>query len=317
MNPIQIGILDFSYISQMRSARTASPSTPREIRLLRKAVKNLGHLPKIYKVENCQLYFDNRRPEILYKNKPIKGCDVLIPRVSVSGDIDLEISIVKQFRIMGIPVMNDYLPTARGKNKLRTLQILTNKGIPVPRSLVVRKLEFLKTGIKKVGGYPVVIKAPFGSYGVGVAISESQRSLYSSLDIIWKSTSSSILILQEYVAESSGVDYRAYVVGDRVVASMQRTAMNGDFRSNLHHGGSSVKIKLTPDEENLAVRATKALGLDVSGVDILRTKKGPVVMEVNPNAGFEGLMKTTGVNVPEEMVKYAVQIYKKNIKNAK
>jgi len=312
MKPIQIGILDFSYISHLRSARTASASTPREIRLLRDAVKALGHIPKIYKVENCQLYFDNRRPEILYKNKPIKGCDVLIPRVSVAGDIDLEISIVKQFRIMGIPIVNDYLPTARAKNKLRTLQILTNKGIPVPRSLVVRKLEFLNDGIKKVGGYPVIIKAPFGSYGVGVAIAESQRSLYSSLDIIWKSTASSILILQEYVSESAGVDYRAYVIGDKVIASMQRTAMNGDFRSNLHHGGAPVKVKLTEEEETLAVRATKALGLDISGVDILRTKKGPMIMEVNANAGFEGLMKVTGVDVAKEMVKYAINLAKKH-----
>lgn len=312
MKPLQIGILDFSYISQLRSARTASISTPREIKLLKKAVEDLGHVAKIYKVEKCQLFFDNRKPLILYKNKPIKGCDVLIPRVSVSGDIDLEISIVKQFKMLGIPVVNDYLPTARAKNKLRTLQILTHRGIPVPRTLIVRKLEFLDEGIETVGGYPVIIKSPFGSYGVGVAIVESRRSLYSSLDMVWKTTASSIILIQEYVAEAEGVDFRAYVIGDRVVASMQRKATKGDFRSNLHYGGEAVKVKLTAEEQHLAVRATQALGLDVGGVDLLRTKNGPVVMEVNANPGFEGLMKVTGVDIPQDMVKYAVSLYKKH-----
>jgi len=308
MKPLQIGVLDFSYISKLKSSRTASVSTPHEIFLLRDAIKALGHIPKTYKVEKCQLYFNNRRPEILYKNKPIKGCDVVIPRVSVSGDIDLEISIVKQFQMMGMPVINKYLPTARAKNKLRTLQVLTHRGIPVPRTLVVRKLEFLDDGIKKVGGYPVIIKAPYGSYGVGVAIVESRRSLYSALDIIWKSTSSSIILIQEYVAEAEGSDFRAYVIGDKVVASMQRIAQTGDFRSNLHYGGEAIKVHLSPEEQRLAVRASQALGLDVAGVDLLRTKNGPVVMEVNANPGFEGLMKVTGVDIPTEMVRYAVSV---------
>jgi ribosomal protein S6--L-glutamate ligase len=247
---------------------------------------------------------------ILYKNKRIKGCDVLIPRVSVSGNIDLEVSIVKQFKMIGTPVVNDYLPTARAKNKLRTLQILTHKGIPVPRTLVVRKLEFLDEGIENVGGYPVIVKSPFGSYGVGVAIAESRRSLYSSLDMVWANTSSSILLIQEYVAEAEGCDFRAYVIGDRVVASMQRQAQKGDFRSNLHTGGAASKVKLTEEEEHLAIRATQALGLDIGGVDLLRTKKGPMVMEVNANPGFEGLMKVTGVNIPHEMVKYAIKLQK-------
>lgn len=312
MKPIQVGILDFSYISRLRSSRTASVSTPREIRLLKKAAQDLGYVAKIYKVEKCQLFFDNRKPLILYKNKPIKGCDVLIPRVSVSGDIDLEISIVKQFKMLGVTVLNDYLPTVRAKNKLRTLQILTHRGIPVPRTLVVRKLEFLDEGIENVGGYPVIIKTPFGSYGVGVAIAESRRSLYSSLDMVWKNTASSIILIQEYVAEADGSDFRAYVIGDKVVASMQRTAVQGDFRSNLHHGGEAVKVKLTAEEQHLAVRASQALGLDVAGVDLLRTKNGPVVMEVNANPGFEGLMRITGVDIPTEMVKHAIFLHKKH-----
>ena len=258
------------------------------------------------------MYFNNRRPEILYNNKKIKGCDVLIPRVSVSGGIDLEISIVKQFQMMGIPVVNKYLPTARAKNKLRTLQVLTNRNIPVPRTLVVRKLQYLDEGIKKVGGYPIIIKSPFGSYGIGVAIVESRRSLYSALDIIWNNTSSSIILIQEYVEEAQGSDFRAYVIGDKVAASMRRTAIQGDFRSNLHHGGLAEKVILSSEEQKLAVRASQALGLEISGVDLLRTNKGPVVMEVNANPGFEGLMQVTGIDIPAEMVRYAVTVARKH-----
>lgn len=312
--PVQIGILDFSTLSRLRSS-TSSSSTPREIKLLKEAIIEMGHVAKIYKVEKCQLYFDNRRPQILYKNKEIKGCDVLIPRVSIGNNIDAEISIVKQFKMMGIPVLNDYMPTARAKNKLRTLQILTHRGIPVPRTLVVRKLEFLDEGIQNVGGYPVIIKSLFGTFGVGVAIAESRRSLYSSLDLVWASTSSGILLIQEYVAEAKGTDFRAYVIGDRVAASMERTAQKGDFRSNLHMGGEGKAVKLTAEEQTLAVRATQALGLDLAGVDLLRTKKGPVVMEVNANPGFEGLMKSTGVNIPREMIKYALVLHKKYQQN--
>jgi ribosomal protein S6--L-glutamate ligase len=312
MKNYRIGVLDFSSISSMKSARSGSLSTPREIRMIRDAIKAQGHIAKIYKVEKCQLYFDNRRPEIFYNNKKIKGCDILIPRVSVSNDIDLEISIVKQFQMMGISVLNKYLPIARGKNKLRNLQLLTYKGIPVPRTLVVRKLEYLDEGIELVGGYPVIIKSPFGSYGVGVAIVESKRSLYSALDIIWKSTSSSILLIQEYMAESMGTDYRAFVIGDKVVASMQRTAPQDDFRSNLHHGGVAQVVTLSAEEQKMAVRASQALNLDLAGVDLLRTKKGPMIMEVNPNPGFEGLMKASGVDIPAEMVRHAIRIANSN-----
>lgn len=313
---LDIGILDFSTISSMKSSRTAAASTPREVRLIRDAIKAAGHNPKIYKVEKCQLYFDNRKPAIFYDNKPIKGCDILIPRVSVSTDIDLEVSILKQFQMMGVSIINKYLPTARAKNKLRTLQILTYRGITVPRTLVVRKMQYLDEGIDLVGGYPVIIKSPFGSYGVGVAIVESKRSLYSALDILWRS-SGNILLIQEYMAETKGTDYRAFVVGDKVVAAMQRTAPQDDFRSNLHQGGSATPVELTHEEQRLAVRATQALNLDVAGVDLLRTKIGPMVMEVNSNPGFEGLMKATEVNIPAELVKLAIKIGKKNTKEAK
>lgn len=301
----KIGILDFTTLNR-KIVKTFTNSA-KEIRMLSQSIKNLGHISKIYKVEKCQLYFHNRKAEILYNNKKINGCDILIPRFIPGANLDLEISIVKQFQMMGIPILNEYLPISRAKNKLRTLQILTRIGIPVPRTIVVRKLEYMDEAIKNVGGYPVILKTPFGSLGAGVVILESRRSLFSALDIIWNGINSSIILIQEYLAEADGSDYRAFVLGDKVIASMKRTAKVGEFRSNLHLGGNASPIILTQDEQKLAVKAAKSLGLHISGVDILRSKDGPVIMEVNANPGFMGITETTGINVAGEIVKYALQ----------
>ncbi len=314
MKKLRIGILDFTGLTA--KTPTASKTSIKEVNSLRDEIKKAGCLPRTYKVEKCQLYFHGRKSEILYNNKKIIGCDILIPRVSVVSNVDLEISIVKQFQMMDIPVLNEYLPIARAKNKLRTMQILTSKSIPVPRTVVVRKLDYIDEAINLIGGYPAILKTPFGSYGSGVVIVESRRSLYSALDIIWRSAGSNIILIQEYVAEADGSDYRAFVVGDRVVAAMQRTAKAGDFRSNLHLGGAASRVKLTEEEEKLAVRATEALGLQISGVDILRSANGPMIMEVNSNPGFTGLAGISKVNVAKAIVDYSIA-FAKNVISTK
>ncbi len=306
---LQIGILDYSDLSRMSGG--LSPTTIKEMQALREEIKKAGHVPVVYKVPKCQMYFHGRKAEILYNNKKIKGCDVLIPRVAVTTKIDLEVSLVKQFQMMDIPVVNDYLSISRAKNKLRTLQILCNKNLPVPRTIVVRKFEFIDEAIKKVGGYPVILKAPFGSYGAGVVIVESRRSLYSALDVIWLSMQTNIILIQEYVAEAYGSDYRIFVVGDKVVAAMKRTAKTGDFRSNLHLGGEASKVDLTDEEKRIAIKSTQAMGLQMAGVDILRSNHGPVIMEVNGNPGFFGLANITGVNVAKHVVDFAIEYAQK------
>ncbi len=319
MQQLRIGILDFTNVQPDRMSSLPSVTATvfgkkvNTIRSLQDAVKALGHIPVVYKVEKCQLYFDNRRAEILYNNKPVKGCDVLIPRIDFCDGIDLEISIIKQFQLIGIPVVNKYLPIARAKNKLRTLQMLTKNKIPVPTTIVVRRFEYLDEAVKKVGGYPVVVKTPFGTEGREVIIIESRRSLYSALDILWRQSSSGILLIQQYVAEAAGSDFRAFVIGDKVVASMKRTAKNGDFRSNLSLGGNAVSVNLTEKEQSLAVRATKVLGLDICGVDILRSKDGPMIMEMNANPGLVGITRVTGIDVAAEIVRYASLVAHKKI----
>lgn len=319
MNKLRIGILDFYNLQNSerqavvfnRSKGVMLSRSPKGYTLLSAAIKALGHIPVIYHPEHCQLLFENKHPVILYKGGRIKGCDVMMPRINVTTNVELELSVIKQFQLMGIPVMNKYLPISRAINKLRTLQVLTQAKIPVPKTIMVRRFEYLDDAIDLVGGYPVIIKSPFGTHGKGVAIIESRRSLYSALDMLWKYGNSMIILIQEYVAEAYGSDYRAFVVGDKVVAAMQRMAPSGDFRSNLYLGGNAVAVKLTDQEEKIAVRATKALGLDTSGVDILRTANGPLVLEMNASAGLAGIMKVTGLDVPLELVKYAVGLAKK------
>jgi ribosomal protein S6--L-glutamate ligase len=304
MVQLKIGVLDFEKIGKTPidngKVKKASPT-----RFFQNAILARGHKPVIYRAEKCQMYFGKKKASILYNHKKIKGCDILLPRLDFSVNIDLEISIIKQFQLMGIPVLNQYLSISGSKNKLRTLQILTRNKVPVPKTIVVRRIEFLDDAIKKIGGYPVIIKAPFGSYGKEVAIIESRRSLTSALDVMWKDHRSSIILIQEYVAEAEGSDFRLFVVGDKVVAAMKRTAVKGDFRSNLQLGGVGSKTTISEEEVKMAVKATKALGLDICGVDILRSKSGPVVMEMNANPGVEGISGVTGINVAEEIVEFA------------
>lgn len=310
MKQLRIGILSFKGVMK-NQPETDVPS--KSLSMLREAIKARGHVPVLYRAEKCQMYFHGRKSEILYNNKPIKKCDVLITRCGLNDNLDLEISVVKQFQMMNIPVVNEYLPVSRAKNKLRTLQIMTKNNIPVPLTMVVRKIEYIDDAIKLIGGYPVILKTPFGTWGAGVVLVESRRSLYSSIDILWQNMSSNIILIQEYIAEAQGSDYRAFVVGDKVVAAMKRTAKTGDFRSNLHLGGEGLKVKLTAEEQKLAVRATQALGLKVSGVDILRSQKGPLIMEVNATPGM-GISKVTGVDVADEVIKYAIEFAKKKNK---
>lgn len=312
MNQLRIGILDFAKVNKtspppVKLSKPLISKSYNSIKPLVTAIKKQGQQPVIYRVENCQLFFDNKKAEIRYNNKKIKGCNVLIPRLDFTQGIDLEISLIKQFQLMGIPVLNKYLSISYAKNKLRTLQILTQKNIPVPDTLVVRRLEYIDEAIQKLGGYPVIIKSPFGTEGREVAIIESRRSLHSALDIIWGKLRSGIILIQEYIEEAQGSDYRAFVVGDKVVAAMKRTAKAGEFRSNLSLGGNAEPVILSTQEEKMAIKATKALGLDICGVDLLRTKKGPVIVEMNANPGLEGITKVTNKNVADEIVSYAIK----------
>lgn len=250
--------------------------------------------------------------KVLYNGKPFPKFDAIIPRVTLLSDIDIETSIMKQLELCGYLMVNRFQSVVNAKNKLRTMQILIDNGLPVPKTIVVRRFEFLDDAIEKVGGVPVVLKMPHGSLGVGVAIVESKRSLHSALDIFWKSRDHQYMMIQEYIKESDGKDVRVFVVGGKIVASMERSAKEGEFRSNISIGGSGTPAVLSAVEEDIALRAAKAMRLQVAGVDLLRSGQGPLVMEVNANPGVSGITEVTGIDVPAEIIKYTEEFVLRN-----
>ncbi len=292
---MRIGILSF---------RPADRRIAYEESRLLKAARELGYKAQVYRAHNCELYYDQDGPKIFYKGKKFPKVDVIIPRVSALWNVHLRASVVKQFELMGIPVLNDYDSVLRAKNKLKTLQILAHYGLPIPRTVVVEGKEDLKSAIQKVGGAPVIIKSPFGSLGSGVMIVESYRAAASAADFF----GTRILLVQEFVKESKGKDTRVFVVGGKVIASMERVAKKGEFRSNAAQGGKGRVVSPPKEYEELALKAAEILNLDMAGVDILTTKDGPEILEVNCNPGFEELEEATGVNVAKAIVERAVAL---------
>lgn len=306
---MKIGLLDFSKVMERYGYKS---SHKKETKLLKEAVEKAGHELIIIDPNEYQLFFRGRKHEVHERNEKFEGCDVIIPRVGLTEGLDLEVSIVKQFQMNKVPVVNKYMSILNAKNKLRTMQILSKKGIPVVKTVVVRKFDYLDAAIDIIGGYPVILKTAFGTLGSGVVIVESRRSLHSALGMILDSTQSNVLMIQECMLEAKGVDYRAFVIGDEVVASMKRTAQEGEFRSNLTLGGKAKATELTEKEKKMAVKAVKALRLQIGGVDILRTSKGPLIMEVNANPGFRGIMKATKIDIAGKIVDFSVK-YAENI----
>lgn len=296
---MKIAILSFEDIGKHATAE--------ECRLVQVS-RELGYNSRIFRVDKCQLVYDPNHPRVFYDGKIFPQYDVLIPRPTVLRNVDLQIAIVKQFQLMGMPVVNTFHAISRAKNKLRTMQILDHYGIPIPKTIVVRDLKYINNEIlKQVGGPPVILKTPFGSYGSGVVIAESKRAIMSALNFLWKQSGINIILLQEYMKESKGKDVRIFVVNGKVVGAMMRSAGRGEFRSNIELGGKGEKTQLSEREAEVAIAATKALKLEVAGVDIIRSKKGPFVLEVNANPGFKMLEEVTGINIARQIIEYAVK----------
>ena len=291
---MRIDILSFKAISKVASKE--------EVRL-KKVAKAKGHTARIFRSGRFQLVYDGTARRLLYDGKLFPKYDVIISRVSVLRDIDLNISIIKQMEMMGIPVINRYTPVIKAKNKLKSMQIMDHYNIPIPKTAVIRSTKFVDLAVKSVGGLPVIIKSPFGSYGVGVTIAESKRGLKSMMD--WENTN--MYMIQEFVKFSKGKDIRVFVVGGKVVGTMMRSAGRGEFRSNIELGGKGSKVEITEEEKDIAIKAVQALDLEYAGVDILRSKEGPVVLEINANPGFKALEQYTGIDVATPLIDFAIE----------
>ena len=275
--------------------------------LMTESAKARGYELVLISTEECKMRFTNTA-EILVNNKKLH-IPVLIVKASFSWtNADVHASIIKQFELTGVETMNSFGAIATAKNKIRSLQIMSTKKIPIPKTYVVRSAEYVPEIVHDIGKYPVILKSVSGAKGIGVSIVESERGLRSIIQMMIDDDNSSPLIIQEYIKEASGKDFRVVVVGGKIVAAMNRIATRkGEFRSNFALGGRVKIAELTAEEKKIAIRATKAFGLDFAGVDIIRSKNGSKVLEVNSNPGLDGITKATGIDVAGAIIDFAIK----------
>lgn len=265
------------------------------------AARARGHQVQVIDALKCYMNINSTKLEVRYKHDTLGPYDAIIPRIG-AGVTFFGTAVLRQFENMGTYSVNPAISISRSRDKLRALQLLTRKGIAMPITGFAHSTENTDGVIKIVGGAPLVIKLLEGTQGRGVVLAETGQAAESVVDA-FRDLDANILI-QEFIKESSGTDIRAFVVGDRVVAAMQRRSKNGEFRANLHRGGTGEQIKLTAEERAVAKRAAKALGLNVAGVDIIRSNKGPLVLEVNSSPGLQGIESTTGIDISGLIIEY-------------
>jgi ribosomal protein S6--L-glutamate ligase len=274
-------------------------------RRLVEAIRTRGHRPLVLDTLRCNLILSAGNPRMTFRGVELRGLDVVIPRIgaSVTG---YGLAVVNHLEMMGVPVLNAAVGIARSRDKLRCLQLLASSGLPIPRTVMARDRSNVPRLLDEVGGLPAVVKLLRGTQGVGVMLASTLAELQGILDTFWDLGQE--IVLQEFVAESRGRDIRALVVGGRVVGAMRRKARRGEFRSNLHRGGRGKPVTLAPEFMEAAVQATRVVGLEVAGVDVLETRRGPTVMEVNSSPGFEGLERATGLDVAGAIVERALEL---------
>jgi ribosomal protein S6--L-glutamate ligase len=270
-------------------------------RRLKEAAEERGHEIKVIDVLRAYMNIASHNPTIHYKGEILEGFDAVIPRIGASVTF-YGSSVLRQFEMMGVYPLNESVAITRSRDKLRSLQLLSRKGIGLPITGFANKPDDIKDMIKMVGGAPLVVKLLEGTQGIGVVLAETQKAAESVIEG-FMGVKANILV-QEYIKEAKGADIRCLVVGGKVVAAMKRQAAAGEFRSNLHRGGSATLIRITPEERSTAVRAAKIMGLNVAGVDLLRSNHGPVVMEVNSSPGLEGIENATGKDIAGMIIEY-------------
>jgi len=277
-------------------------------RRLVEACKSRGHEVQVINHQRCYMNITSHNPGIHYKGIAIEGIDAIIPRIGASVSF-YGAAVVRQFEMMGVYSVNESVAITRSRDKLRALQLLSRKGIGLPVTGFANSPDDTKDLLEFVGGAPVVIKLLEGTQGVGVVLAETPQAAESVIEAF--SGLGANFMVQEFIKEAKGADIRCLVVGDKVVAAMKRQGKEGEFRSNLHRGGSAGLIKITPEERSTAVRSANVMGLNVAGVDLLRSNHGPVVMEVNSSPGLEGIEKATGKDVAALIVEFIEKNAKK------
>ncbi len=260
-----------------------------------------GHTLDILDTLQCYMNITSHRPEIWYKGEKLETYDAVIPRIGASVTY-YGLAVLRQFEMMGVWPLNESVAIGRSRDKLRSMQLLSKRGLGLPVTCFAHSAKQADELIEMAGGAPVVIKLLEGTQGIGVVLGETHNSARSVIEA-FRGANVNILV-QEFIKEAGGEDFRIFVVGDKVVGAMNRKGAEGDFRSNLHRGGKATAVKITPEERSTALRSAKAMGLNVCGVDILRSNHGPVVMEVNSSPGMEGIENATGKDVAGAIVDF-------------
>ncbi|MEZ3498049.1 30S ribosomal protein S6--L-glutamate ligase [Pantoea sp. KPR_PJ] len=273
-------------------------------RRLREVAEQRGHVIQIIDPLSCYMNINPASPAVHYCGEPLGHFDAVIPRIG-SAITFYGTAVLRQFEMCGSYPLNESLAIARARDKLRSLQLLARQGIDMPVTGFASSPDDTQDLIAMVGGAPLVVKLVEGTQGIGVVLAETRQAAESVIDA-FRGLNAHILV-QEFIQEAQGRDVRCLVIGDEVVAAIEREAKEGDFRSNLHRGGKAHAVEITPQERAIAIKAARTLGLDVAGVDILRARRGPLVMEVNASPGLEGIEATTGIDIAGRMIAWIEQ----------
>lgn len=284
-------------------------------RLKEEALKR-GHEVEIIKYRDCYASIEQNNPTVSYRGEDLKRFDAVIPRIAANMT-RYGTAIVRQLEMQGIYTVSSSISISRSRDKLRSMQLLAKAGVGIPKTVFSRNTTDIDDLLDHLGGTPVIVKLASGTHGNGVVLAETKKAAKSVLQAFYLTNDDGTnILLQEFVKESAGTDIRAFVVGSRVVASMQRQSLDDDFRSNLHKGGAGTSIKLTDDERKTAIKAAKAMGLNIAGVDMMRSSRGPLVLEVNASPGF-GVEKVTGRDVASAIIEYVEMNAKRRNKKDK
>jgi ribosomal protein S6--L-glutamate ligase len=265
------------------------------------AAEARGHQIDVIDTLKVYMNITSHHPDVRYQGERLMGYQAVIPRIGASVT-SYGLAVLRQFEMMGVWPLNESVAIGRSRDKLRSLQLLARAGVGLPVTAYAHSSKLADDVIKIAGGTPVVIKLLEGTQGIGVVLGETHNSAKSVIEA-FRGVNVNIMV-QEFIKEAGGSDIRCLVIGDKVIAAMKRQGAQGDFRSNLHRGGTAKSIKITPEERSVATRAAKTLGLNVCGVDLLRSNHGPVIMEVNSSPGLEGIETATGLDIAGKIIEF-------------
>jgi ribosomal protein S6--L-glutamate ligase len=279
---------------------SASPSLYSTQRLV-EAAKKRNHSVEIINHTKCDIVIEKKNPCIYYKGKKIEHVDAVIPRIGASVTF-YGTAVVRQFEMMRAFTTTESQALVRSRDKLRSLQILSRAGLGLPKTIFTNYSKNVKEIVEQAGGAPVIIKLLEGTQGIGVILAETKKAAESVIEAF--NNLQARVIVQEFIKEAGGADIRVFIVDGQVVGAMKRQGKEGEFRSNLHRGGTATVIKLSDEEETAALKAAKAMGLGIAGVDMLQSARGPLILEVNSSPGLEGIETATGKDIANTIIKY-------------